>query len=277
MDLAAPTLKLPVWRTITAAWATVPKNIGLWFHLYWPWMAIVTLTLVAWGLGVLANSGTATPSNVLVGGAGLVPLLVLAIAFLVGVPAIFVGWHRGIHRGERPAGPIQIDSTTGSYISYSLLIIVALAVSISVMLLVLASIAGITTGLGEGPMSLDRLAALRHFLPLAILPYYFLLSRFSLVLPAVAVGQKMTLGQSFNLTRGNTWRLTVGAGLVYFPVVVLSGLMEILMVAAPDSTALLAVGGLIVLISSAFCLHAALSFGTLALKQLAPQEVEATA
>jgi hypothetical protein len=126
-------------------------------------------------------------------------------------------------------------------------------------------------------MSLDRLAALRHFLPLAILPYYFLLSRFSLVLPAVAVGQKMTLGQSFNLTRGNTWRLTVGAGLVYFPVVVLSGLMEILMVAAPDSTALLAVGGLIVLVSSAFCLHAALSFGTLALKQLAPQEVEATA
>ncbi len=272
MDLAAPTLKLPLWRTITAAWATVPKNIGLWFRLYWPWMAIVTLTLIAWIIGIVANSGTATPSEVLIGGAGMVPLLVLSITLLIGVPAIFVGWHRGIHRGERPTAPIQFDSAMGSYLSYSLVIITALAVSISVMLLVLASIAGITTGLGEGPMSLDRLAALRHFLPLAILPYYFLLSRFSLVLPAVAVGQRMTLAQSFRLTRGNTWRLTVGAGLVYFPVVVLSGLLEILMLAVPGATLLLGVGGLIVLIASAFCLQAALSFGTLALKQLAPEE-----
>ena len=44
------------------------------------------------------------------------------------------------------------------------------------------------------------------------------------------------------------------------------------MLAAPGATLLLGVGGLIVLIASAFCLHAALSFGTLALKQLAPQE-----
>jgi hypothetical protein len=245
-------------------------NIGLIARLYWPWIAIVSVALLAWGAGILVNSGFSAPTPVLVGGAAWVPVLVAVIAVMLAVPAVFVGWHRGIHRGERPTQPILLDSAVWAYIGYSVLIGIALALSIGFVILVATVTAGITTGLGDGPMSIERLAALRPFLPLAIIPYYLLLSRFSLVLPAVAVGQSMSLSESFRRTRGNTWRLTIGAGLVYVPVVIMSSVSEIIGVAFPNVVPLIAGFSILLLLTTLFCTHAALSFGTFALKQLAP-------
>jgi hypothetical protein len=271
MHAASP--KVPVFRTILNAWGSVLPNIGLIARLYWPWLAIIIVTIVAWGAGILVNSGFSTPSPVLVGGAAWVPVLVAIIAVALAIPAVFVGWHRGIHYGERPSQPIRLDGPVWAYIGYSILIGLALALSVGLVVLVATVIAGITTGLGDGPMSLERLAALRPFLPLAIVPYYLLLSRFSLVLPAVAVGQSMSLSDSFRLTRGNTLRLTVGAGLVYVPVVIMSSINEIVRVAFPSVDAVLAPVAILLFLVTIFCTHAALSFGTFALKQLAPAEM----
>ena len=41
-----------------------------------------------------------------------------------------------------------------------------------------------------------------------VLPLHYLIARFSLVLPATALGQPMTFGQSWAETSGNGWRLT---------------------------------------------------------------------
>jgi len=272
MDAFNDSPKLPVFRTALMAWDSVFRNLGLMARLYWPWMAIVVVTLLAWGMGVAVNSGFAEPSPVLVGGAGWVPLIVLLVAFVIAVPAVFVGWHRGIQTGERPARPILIDSAVWAYIGYSVLIGITLVLTVVLFGSVAAAVVGISTGLGDGPMSLERFAALAPFLPLAIVPYYLLLSRFSLVLPAVAVGQPMSLSDSFRKTRGNTWRLTLGAGLVYLPVVLLSGLLEILNVALPGSPVIVGVVSILVLVASIYCLHAALSFGTMALERLSPEE-----
>jgi len=272
MHASQDTPKLPVLKTTVRAWASVARNLGLACRLYWPWLAIGTVSLLAWGVGVLVNSGFSAPSPVLVGGAAWVPGLVIILATLLAAPAVFVGWHRGIQNGERPSQPIVIDGSVWSYIGYSLLIGITLVLTVGLFALVATVIAGITTGLGDGPMSLQRFAALAPFLPLAIVPYYILLSRFSLVLPAIAVGQTMSLGDSFRKTRGNTWRLTFGAGLVYLPVALLSSILEIVRIAAPDSAGLIGTVSILVLLASLYCLHAALSFGTFALQRLGSDE-----
>jgi len=275
MNAAQASPKLAVIRTTLSAWGTVPRNIGLAFRLYWPWFAIFAASLLAWAVGIGVNSGFSTPSPALVGGAGWVPIVVMFVAMLLATPAIFVGWHRGIHTGERPRQPIRVDGAVWGYIGYSILIGLAVLLVMGLILLLVTVVAGISTGLGDGPMSIERLVALRPFLPLVIIPYYLLLSRFSLVLPAVAVGQSMSISDSFRRTRGNTWRLTIGAGLVYLPVVVLSGVAEIVGVAFPGALALILGVSLLLALTWVFCLHAALSFGTLALQQLAPAEAAA--
>lgn len=264
--------KIPVLKTTLDAWSSVARNLGLACRLYWPWLAIVVVSILAWVVGILANGGGASPSRELVGGAGLLPLLVITIALLLAVPVVFVGWHRGIDSGARPSQPIVIDGGVWGYVGYALLIGVTLALTVGLFALVATVIAGITTGLGEGPMSLERFAALAPFLPLVIVPYYILLSRFSLVLPAIAIGKSMSLTESFQMTRGNTWRLTLGAGLVYLPVVLLSSGMEIARIALPDSVALIGTLSVLVLLASIYCTHAALSFGTFVLRRLSPSE-----
>ncbi len=272
MNVQNDSTKLPVLRNALAAWASVARNVGLLARLYCPWMAIIAVTLLAWGVGIVVNSGFSNPSPVLVGGAGWVPLIALFIAAVIAVPAVFVGWHRGIQSGERPTQPIRLDGAVWAYVGYSVLIGLALVLTVGLFATIVTAVVGISTGLGDGPMSLERFAALAPFLPLAVVPYYLLLSRFSLVLPAIAVGQSMSLGESFRKTRGNTWRLTFGAGLVYLPVVILSGLLEIVNIALPGSTAIVGTLSLLVVITTLYCTHAALSFGTLALKNLSPTD-----
>lgn len=272
MNAPQETIKLPVLKITVGAWSSVARNLGLACRLYWPWAAIVAVSILAWIVGVLLNGGGSNPDRTLVGGAGLVPLLVMTLAMLMAIPTVFVGWHRGIANGTRPAEPIVIDNGVWSYIGYSLLIGITLVLTVGLFALIATVVAGITTGLGDGPMSLERFASLAPFLPLAIVPYYILLSRFSLVLPAVALGQTMSLSDSFRKTRGNTWRLTFGAGLVYLPVVVLSSTLEIIRIAFPDSAALIGTISILVLLASLYCMHAALSFGTFALQRLSPAE-----
>ncbi|MGD9804554.1 MAG: hypothetical protein AB7E81_08570 [Hyphomicrobiaceae bacterium] len=270
-NLQAPP-KLPVLETTVGAWSSVARNLGLAMRLYWPWMAILGVCLLAWGVGVAMNSGLSAPSPILIGGAGWVPSLVIILAVLLAIPTVFVGWHRGIQSNERPAQPIVIDSGVWGYIGYALLIGVMLVLTVGLCILVATVVAGITTGLGDGPTSFEHFKALAPFLPLASVPYYLLLSRLSLVLPAIAVGQTMSLSQSFRMTRGNTWRLTFGAGLIYLPVALLSSILDIVKLAFPDSAALIGAVSILMLLTALYCTHAALSFGTFALQRLSPAE-----
>lgn len=119
-------------------------------------------------------------------------------------------------------------------------------------------------------MSLERLLVLVPFAPLVVIPTFLLLSRFSLVLPAIAVGQPMSFARSFQLTTGNTWRLTCASGLIYVPVAITQGTLQLLSIAFPGSPAIITVGLAVSFIVLVFYLHALLSFGSLALRRLAP-------
>ena len=109
---AMPTAKLPVFSTLVSSWGSVPRNLGLAFRLYWPWAAVCTVAGAAWGIGIVANSGFEAPSATIVGGAGWLPIMVMLIALFVGVPAVFVGWHRGIETGERPSHRARATRST---------------------------------------------------------------------------------------------------------------------------------------------------------------------
>ncbi len=274
LDTANPMPKLPIATTLLSAWGSVGRNAGTAVRLYAPWLGLTVLIVLAWMAGIVANSGFSEPSPSVVGGAGLVPVILLIVGTVVAIPAVFVAWQRTVHTGERPTQAMQVDSAVWAYIGYSLLIAIALMLVVGLFALLATVVAGITTGLGEGPMSIERLVALAPFMPLTIIPYYLLLSRFSLVLPAIAAGQPMSLSESFALTRGNTWRLTVGAGLVYLPLVILSALHSVLTVAFPDATILLGISVLLVSLVGIYCLHAALSFATYSLKRLAPEKMD---
>ncbi len=277
MELAH-TNKLPVLATVRQAWGSVLANIGLMFRLIWPWITIMVLCGLSIGVAVLINNGTGTPSPTLIGGASVVPIIAIVIAFLLAIPAVAVGWHRAIVNGERPEGPIRIDGGVWGYIGYSLLLGVMAGLFNLLMFAIAAAIASITVGVGEGPMSLERLIALAPFLPLAFLPTLLILNRFLLVLPAIAVGRSLGFGEALKATRGNTLRLTLAAGLVSLPIVIMQGITQ-LAVLASQNPILVGVLGLLNVAVLIYCSFASLSFLSLSLKQLVaePEMMEAAA
>ncbi|MDX2156885.1 MAG: hypothetical protein SFW09_10290 [Hyphomicrobiaceae bacterium] len=269
MQSATP--KLPVLAIVGQSWGSVSRNLGLAARLTWPWMAIMTLSTLAIVVGVLVNSGTSTPSPALIGGASVVPAIVMLIAVIIAIPAVAVGWHRGLLTGERPSQPIRIDNKVWAYLGYSILLTI-LAALLNVLVLGLASVvAGITLGVGNGPMSLERLAALAPFAPIAFLPTLLVLNRFLLVLPAHAIGRDIGFGEALHLTKGNTLRLTLAAGIVTAPIAIVQGIGQLLLLGGP-SPALLAATSLVNLAVLVFCSFASLSFLSLSLRSLTQAE-----
>jgi hypothetical protein len=273
MQAQTPT-KLPVLATVRQSWGSVLQNLGLGARLVWPWLAIMVLCVLAIVVGVLVNAGTATPSAALVGGASVVPGIVMLIAFVLALPAIAVGWHRGVLGGERPTAPIRIDSAVWGYLGYSLLLTL-MALLLNGLMLALASVvAGITLGVGSEPMSLQRLVALAPFLPLAFIPTLLVLNRFLLVLPARAVGRDLGLGEALRLTRGNTLRLTFAAGIVTLPIAIAQGIGQIAQLAS-QHPALAIAAGILNIAVLIYCSFASLSFLSISLKTLGEPQAAA--
>lgn len=263
-------LKLPVFATVRQSWSSVLANRGLALRLAWPWLAIHLLAAIAAGLAIFLNSGTGTPSQALIGGAVIFPGLVMLAAFLLSIPAVCVGWHRGVLRGEQPDSPISINGTTWGYLGRYLLIVLAVTAINGILALLTLSVAGISLGVGEGDMSLQRLAAIAPYLQLASIPGFILANRLIMVLPARAVGETSSFRQAWNSTRGNTLRITLGAGLVMLPFIVIQGMAQVSMIAVPMSV--IATGlGVLTALALAFCTLAWLSFITISYASLTPE------
>jgi hypothetical protein len=269
MELAiqSPT-KLPVLATLLRSWGSVLRNVVLALRLYWPWIAIFLICILSVEVGARINSYGAEPSATLRNGASWVPALVAVIAFILSMPAIAVGWTRGVVRGERPSAPIRLDSAVWAYFGAIILMTIAIVLVYLVMGLLIASVGAISLGVGTDPMSLERLAALGPLAQLINIPVFLLLSRFSLVLPAIALGERMSFADSFRRTRGNTLRLTFLGGLVYLPLAVATGVLQIVSVAFPTATWAVLSASILVLLSVLFYAHAYLSLGGFALQHL---------
>ncbi len=99
--------KLPFWRTVGQAYATVFRNLGIVFALARPWLPVlvaVTMLHSWWVYAAQLASFQAVESGVPPPGdfGGMIAGMVLWLAQLVPMSAIAVGWHRFLLRNEQP-------------------------------------------------------------------------------------------------------------------------------------------------------------------------------
>jgi hypothetical protein len=178
-------------------WATIRLTV---FPIVVGGVAVFCATYFVAGntLGTLESApydGRTTPDL----GLFLAVFLSLAILIVVGCWAA-VGWHRFVLLEEQPGSffPMFSWSYVKSYIWAGLRIFLLLFIILVVLMFVLTVVVQFLSAVGLGAWSFLLVLAVVQIIGMAL---FF---RFSLVLPAAALGQPMSLRQSSNATRGQT-------------------------------------------------------------------------
>jgi hypothetical protein len=201
--------KLPVFDTVGKAISYSLKNVVLMMRVSWLWVLIV---LAATGALVLAVAGSD-------GGAAMwVGVGVVTIVYIAALYSIAVAWHRGLLLGETYGWfHLSFGYRELSYLGYALA--VALIGGSGILLGAAATFVG--TALGASPGGgVVAIAAM-----VGVLAMIMMISRLQLVLPGSAVGdRRISLGRSFSLTTGNTWRITGG----FLLIALLNGVVNLL-------------------------------------------------
>jgi hypothetical protein len=203
--------KLPVFDTVGKAISYSLKNVALMMRVSWLWAVIV---IGATGVLVVAVAGSNGGASMWLG-VGLV-----TIVYIIALYSVAVAWHRGLLLGETHGWfHLSFGSRELSYLGYALA--VALISGSGILLGVVASFVGAALGVSQGAgAGVVAILAL-----VGVLAMIMMISRLQLVLPGSAVGdRRMSLGKSFSLTTGNTWRITGG----FLLIALLNGVVNLL-------------------------------------------------
>jgi hypothetical protein len=214
---AAP--KLPVWQTVAACYATVGRNLGQLVRISWLWLLILLPVYAAlhW-LDWAWQQERGLTSTIAASG-------LLIMIELPALASIAVAWHRLILRQERVTARayLRLGGNVWLYVLYTLLL----------GLLFLAPLVLLLLPIADDPDSVWMPAvndsawlfwlltafvlaqAVALFLALAV--GFLVLPRLSLVLPAVALGEPLSLRRAWRMTRANTLRLTLASVLCILP------------------------------------------------------------
>ena len=140
---------------------------------------------------------------------------IIPILFIVSLVLGIVGCHRTFLLEGNDVQNTKAFRWTGRetrYVGWWILI------SLCVVLLMLPAVLILASGMDDfvGFMFDNKYVYLPIFGVINVFAYYFL-SRFSLILPATAIGvQNKTLSWAWNLSSGNGWRLTLLIGVIPF-------------------------------------------------------------
>jgi hypothetical protein len=203
--------KLPVFDTVGKAISYSLKNVALMIRVSWLWAVIV---VGATGALLLAAAGSDGGMAMWLG-IGMVTIVYIAALY-----SIAVAWHRGLLLGETYGWfHLSFGYRELSYLGYALA--VALISGSGILLGVVASSVGAALGFSQGAGA--GVAAILALI--GVLAMIMMISRLQLVLPGSAVGdRRMSLGRSFSLTAGNTWRITGG----FLLIALLNGVVNLL-------------------------------------------------
>jgi hypothetical protein len=228
--------KLAVWRTVQSCYATVFQNLGQVVRICWLWLLIMVPVYAAahWFVSyVLALPGLSTvPQWVHVGVAELLP--VVELPFLA---SIAVAWHRLVLRHERVSAPVylRLDAFVWRYVLYSLgflAVIVAPVLCAMALIepldqldpetLLLQALASRTAPTADPAVSVMTpvyaiIIAAVVGLALTMAIAIFLLPRLSIVLPTLALGERLSMWAAWRVTRGNALRLASANCLCMLP------------------------------------------------------------
>lgn len=209
--------KLPVWRTVGACCATVARDLGQLVRISWLWLLIMVPVYVAahW----LASSDWVLMASRWVREIAPVMPLVVELPFLA---SIAVAWHRLVLRHERVSAPAYLRLDRQVWL-YAMCALGFLVLTIGPLLPVIA--VGAATQYSYGLPDLDtEILLLVVVLPPIVLGLavgLFMLPRLSLVLPALALGERLSFSKAWRVTRGNTLRFALATCLCMLPALLL--------------------------------------------------------
>ena len=224
--------KLPVWRTVKAAYGDVLRHWRLALRAAGLWAALIVLVEGGWALffGPAAPlSAEALPNAEAVARPLLLGLL-SGLLWLLGPAAVAAFWHRRILHGDARIGvAAPFDRRAVRYLVVLGLISLFVAVPVF-MLAVFGGLFGVMAGMAQESEGFAAAAgSVVGALVVALTAVLFV--RMELVLPSVAADERpITLGESFRLTRGNTLRLLFSLFLqflVAFPLMLVIGLLQV--------------------------------------------------
>ncbi len=154
---------------------------------------------------------------------GLLMMLPLALVSIPGTISMVVGWHRRIILGDVPASPFPIG--VGAIFSYLGRLFLAFGIPF-IPFFALAAIGGVVARDTWGPDG-GRAFLIGAFITVGVIAAMAVAVRFSIVLPAIAVGDRtMTLARAWLITRSNTVKLFIGSFLAALPFSIAGNILE---------------------------------------------------
>ena len=220
--------KLPVWPTVRASYAIVARNLGQLVRICWLWVLIMVPVYAA--LDWLEETWSGEP------GAQATyhwtREIAAALPSAVDLPflaSIAVAWHRLILREERVMQPgyLRFDGVVWRYVLYALAFLLLERGTLFICAFLTQNLAIEAEFFTQ--LLIELLAAPTATTGVAIAIGFLVLPRLSLVLPAVALGERLSLRRAWRITRGNTLRIGVATALCMLPAVTLAMLVSLLM------------------------------------------------
>jgi hypothetical protein len=206
--------KLPVLAALSHALKSTWHNLPFALRVSWPWLVL----LIPFSLYFTTDlpdldPNTTDPAKQVEMAKAVLGFYATAAVSMIVYASIGVTWHRYILQDEQPRGlqSLRLDGTVWRYIGNTLLValfavfsIFPLAIIFSIVLQVLGA-----------PIQ----AVMPFYIALAVLIALPVTYRFSLKLPAIAVGNKnFRFGDAWNVTRGSMPQLILLAGAVFLGV-----------------------------------------------------------
>lgn len=205
--------KLPVWAIVGACYVTVVRNFGQLVRISWLWLLIMLPIYAAVDWLVWPWTSGAQQSE-----EGIIGLATSMLPSFIEIPAlasIAVAWHRLVLRKEAVSSAfyLRLDHVVWWY---ALMLFVFLVLAVGPFMLAGAWATTPPDHTDEAAGWLP-LAALLVTIVVAVAIGFALLPRLSLVLPAIALGERLSLAGAWRATRGNTWRLAWASLLCSLP------------------------------------------------------------
>jgi hypothetical protein len=197
--------KLPFWRTVGACYATVFGNFGQLLRISWLWL-LVMLPVYAFAEWLDARSQGDQIGDFLL---SMLP----SVLELPALASIAVAWHRHVLLQERVQGLVYLRLDRVVW-WYAMILLACIVVTVGPFLLGMLAVLPDNAG---NPGSVLAIVAVFAGIAAGLGIGMFVLPRLSLVLPAGALGERLTLGEAWRATRGNTWRLAWASMLCGLP------------------------------------------------------------
>jgi hypothetical protein len=199
--------KLPLWATVKQSYVLTFQNAGWFFRMAWLWLLVLVgvTVLESW---FYYSHRTADPFD---GNAWLWDILTSVPALVVSA-SVAVAWHCKILAGDARPGHFyfSLDQTVLRYAAWlvAFLVVFFAPIALSMFVVQYATPPNTEESLREGLAICVVL--------LWMLTAFCIQTRFSLVLPATALGHAgYTAGDAWRYSAGNFWRLFSGTFLTF--------------------------------------------------------------